>query len=229
MNADRRICAVVPVKETVEAKQRLAGVLSPAQRRRLALAMAEDVLATLASVAELAGIAVVTADAAAAAIAVRYGARVTAEGARQGHTEAVAAAARALAHQGLDLLALPGDVPLVEPDDLRRLIDAARRSPAFVITPARDERGSNAVLCSPADAVPLRFGDDSFGPHLVAARARGIAPLVVPLPRIALDIDTPDDLAQFLATPSRTRTRALLAQWPLAMGQLTAQLGKVSA
>jgi hypothetical protein len=32
----------------------------------------------------------------------------------------------------------------------------------------------------------------------------------VQLPRIALDIDTPDDLALFLATPSRTRARALL-------------------
>ena len=30
--------------------------------------------------------------------------------------------------------------------------------------------GSNAILLSPPDAVPLRFGDDSFFPHLAAAR-----------------------------------------------------------
>jgi 2-phospho-L-lactate guanylyltransferase len=63
--------------------------------------------------------------------------------------------------------------------------------------------------------VPLRFGADSFLPHLAAAKRCAIEPTVVRMPRIALDIDTPDDLALFLATPSPTRTRALLEQWPL--------------
>ena len=79
--------------------------------------------------------------------------------------------------------------------------------------PARDELGSNAVLCSPADAVPLRFGDNSFFPHLDAAKTHGIEPEVVHLPRIGLDIDTPDDLALFLQTPSQTRAYALLQRW----------------
>ena len=69
------------------------------------------------------------------------------------------------------------------------------------------------MLCSPADAVPLRFGENSFFPHLAAARACGIEPKVLQLPRIALDIDTPDELVLFLAAPSRTRARALLEQW----------------
>jgi len=118
------------------------------------------------------------------------------------------------------MLTLPGDIPLVEADDIRQLIDVHRHATgrgarAFTIVPARDERGSNAILCSPAAAVPLRFGVDSFLPHLAAARRCAIEPTVVRLPRIALDIDTPDDLALFLATPSPTRTRALLEQWRL--------------
>lgn len=214
MNARRIIHAVLPVKETSQAKQRLAAVLSRAQRQELALAMLEDVLAALAVVPALAGILVVTADCAAAAIAARHRARVMSEGARGGHTSAVAAAARQLGRDGM--LALPGDIPLVEPDDIRQLIvahgDAAQRR-AFTITPARDDRGSNAVLCSPAGAVPLRFGADSFFPHLAAARSCGIEPQVVRRPRIALDIDTPDDLALLLRTPSPTRAYALLQRW----------------
>ena len=222
MNVHGNICAVVPVRDTAQAKQRLAGVLSGAQRQELALAMLEDVLAALAAVPELAGILVVTIDAAAAAIAARHGAHVASDGAREGHTGAVAAAARRLATEGLDMLELPGDIPLVEADDIRQLIAVHRstfgRSPAFTIVPARDERGSNAVLCSPADVVPLRFGENSFFPHLAAARACGIEPKVVLLPRIALDIDTPDDLTLLLATPllatlARTRTHALLDLW----------------
>jgi len=130
----------------------------------------------------------------------------------------VAAAARELAAQAM--LTLPGDIPLVEADDIRQLIDVHRHATgrgtrAFTIVPARDERGSNAILCSPAAAVPLRFGVDSFLPHLAAARRCAIEPKVVRLPRIALDIDTPADLSLFLATPSPTRTRALLEQWRL--------------
>jgi 2-phospho-L-lactate/phosphoenolpyruvate guanylyltransferase len=216
MNA--RIHAVVPIKETSDAKRRLAGVLCAARRQELALAMFEDVLATLTSVRELAGIVAVTVDPAAATIAARYGARVSNAGAREGHTGAVAAAARALAAQAM--LTLPGDIPLVEGDDIRQLIDVHRNATgrdarAFTIVPARDERGSNAILCSPAAAVPLRFGVDSFRPHLAAARRCAIEPTVVRLPRIALDIDTPADLALFLATASPTRTRALLEQWRL--------------
>ncbi len=226
MSAPRKICAVVPIKDTAQAKQRLAGILSAAQRRSLALAMAEDVLETLASVCELAGIVVVTVDPAAAAIAARHGARVSNDGARAGHTVAVAAAAQRLAAEGFDMLALPGDIPLVEPDDIVRLLAAHQAAPAFTIVPARDQMGSNAVLSSPADAVPLRFGNNSFLPHLDAAKARGIAPLVLRPTRIGLDIDTPEDLALFRKTPSRTRARALLDRWDT---DLAAELGKATA
>src|SRR5262249_5504665 len=84
-----KICAVVPVKDTRHAKQRLAGVLDAARRRELALAMLEDVLAALAGVPELAGILVVTLDRAAIAIARRDGIRIVSDGAGAGHSGAV--------------------------------------------------------------------------------------------------------------------------------------------
>jgi 2-phospho-L-lactate/phosphoenolpyruvate guanylyltransferase len=212
----REVYAVLPIKDTDDAKRRLAGVLSAPRRQELALAMFEDVLARLSRVRELAGIFVVTADAAAVAIAARHGARVVSDGAYEGHTGAVAAAARRLENKAM--LTLPGDVPLVEEGDIRRIIDAdrdalRRDAPAFIIVPARDERGSNAILCSPASAVPLTFGTDSFLPHLAAARRCGIEPKVLKLPRVALDIDTPGDLARFVEIPSQTRARALLERW----------------
>jgi 2-phospho-L-lactate guanylyltransferase len=212
MNA-REVYAVLPIKDTDDAKRRLAGVLSATRRQELALAMFEDVLATLGRVRELAGIFVVTADPAAAVIAPRHGARVLSDGAHEGHTVAVAAAARQLSKEAM--LTVPGDIPLVQEEDIRQLIDAhrdtlRRDAGAFIIVPAHDERGSNAVLCAPADAVPLTFGADSFLPHLAAAKRCGIEPKV---PRVALDIDTPGDLARFVEIPSQTRARALLERW----------------
>jgi len=63
--------------------------------------------------------------------------------------------------------------------------------------------------------VPLRFGDNSYFPHLDAARRHGIAPTVIRQAGIAMDIDHPVDLALFLRLPQSmgTRTRALLEEF----------------
>ena len=68
------------------------------------------------------------------------------------------------------------------------------------------------MICSPPDAVPLRFGDNSYYPHLDAARRCNIEPTVIHQPGIAMDIDHPADLAMFLRQPQSigTRTRAFL-------------------
>jgi 2-phospho-L-lactate guanylyltransferase len=205
------IHAVVPVKALAAAKQRLAGVLSASARRDLALAMVEDVMAVLAAARGLAGIVVVTEDRDAAAVVARFGARVLAENATDGQTAAVTAAARVLARDGEGMLAIPADLPLIEPDDVHRVLQCAATH-RFAIVPAHDGRGSNAVLCLPADIVALRFGGESCAAHLAAARAGGIEPVTLDLPRIALDIDEPADLDRFLAIPSRTHARAALAR-----------------
>ncbi|MGD9615588.1 MAG: 2-phospho-L-lactate guanylyltransferase [Alphaproteobacteria bacterium] len=211
------IWAVVPVKDTAAAKTRLAPALPAELRQGLALAMLEDVLAALAEARGLAGRLLVTTDPAARELASRYGAHCLADGARDGHTGAVAAAARHLAAEGCGaMLTLPGDIPLVTAAEIERLIAAhleASRwpAPSFTIAPSHDEMGSNAIILSPPDAVPLRFGDDSFRPHLAAAWASGIEPTVVKLPGIALDIDNPADLAHFSQLGSRTRAGLWLA------------------
>lgn len=211
MSRADEIWAVVPVKEFDAAKQRLAGMLSPEQRRVLAATMVEDVLGTLAAVPELAGVVVVTCDPLATELARRVGARVTTEHARDGQTAAVAATAHALARDGVGaMLMVPGDIPLVSIGEVVALVRAHGSAPAFSIVPAHDERGSNAVLCSPPNAVPLRFGNDSFLPHLAAAREKAIEPTILRLPGIGLDIDRPEDLARLarMRPPQRNRTVA---------------------
>jgi 2-phospho-L-lactate/phosphoenolpyruvate guanylyltransferase len=212
MTDHRRICAVVPVKELARAKQRLSSVLAPATRQALAHAMLEDVLSALSATRELAGMLVVTTDPAAAAIARRFDAEVSENGASESHTGAVRAAATLLASRKISMLTLPGDVPLVTPDDICQLIAAHGKDSSFTIVPARDQQGSNAILCSPADAVPLRFGDNSFFPHLSAARAQGIEPRVVRLSAIELDIDTLEDLEEFYSLCSHGQTQKILDQ-----------------
>lgn len=212
------VWACVPVKEFTGAKQRLGALLSPGQREVLAETMLEDVLSALAGATLLAGIMVNTVDPRAAALAERYGARVVAEGACDGHTGAVNGMARVLAAEGNGaLLTLPGDIPRVTAWEIDAVVASCRAAPSFTIVPAHDELGSNAVLCAPPFAVPLRFGDDSYFPHVQAARRHGIEPTIVRLPGIGLDIDHPIDLLAFMrASPRRvTGTLRLLERFGL--------------
>ena len=218
------VWAVVPVKELVGAKQRLSSCLSPEERRALATIMLEDVLDAVSAVKQLAGIIVVTVDPVARSLAGRYGARIITESAREGHTAAVSAAARLLAREDREgMMAIPGDIPRLSSAEITATLAAHRVAPAFTIVPAHDHLGSNMIVCSPPDVVPLRFGEDSFYPHLDAARNRGIEPLIVRQPGIEMDIDHPVDLLAFLRLPPAvpTRTLAFLEQSGIA-GRLLA-------
>jgi 2-phospho-L-lactate/phosphoenolpyruvate guanylyltransferase len=211
-----QVWAAVPVKEFTGAKQRLAAMLSPEQREALAATMLEDVLAALAGARRLGGILVNTVEPRAVALAERYAARVMIDGARDGHTGAVNGMARALAAEGHAMLTLPGDIPHVTAAEIDAVVSSCPPAPSFTIVPAHDELGSNAVLCAPPAAVPLRFGDDSYFPHLAAARRSGIEPTIVRQPGIAMDIDHPTDLRMLLRAPRRpTRTLALLERFGL--------------
>lgn len=210
------IWAVIPVKEFEGAKHRLSALLSPEQRRLLAETMLGDVLDAVAGATRLAGIMLITLEPIARAMAERIGARVETEGARDGHTGSVTAGRRILAREGKGgFMTMPGDIPAVRSAEVDAILAAHRPAPSFTISPAHDDLGSNAVICSPPDSVPLRFGENSYFPHLDAARKQGIEPTILRQPGIAMDIDHPVDLEMFLRLPQSqgTRTRTLLGQF----------------
>ncbi len=203
--------AVLPAKDLVDAKQRLADALGPPERRLLFRTMYEDVLSVLAHVPGLDGIAVITRDEEATAVARSYDARIITEAENQGQTAAVEAAVATLIDDGVtSIMTFPGDAPLITRDEIETVLAAHGDAPAMTIVPAHDRRGSNCIALSPPDLIPFSFGNDSFKPHLAAARARGVEPVILDLPGIALDIDTPDDLRQLIHRPADTRTHAYL-------------------
>jgi 2-phospho-L-lactate/phosphoenolpyruvate guanylyltransferase len=203
--------AVLPAKDLVDAKQRLAGALSPAERRLLFRTMYEDVLTAASQATALDGILVVTRDPEAAAVARAYGARLIEEAENQGQTAAIERAAAALKASGArGMVTVPGDTPLITAAEIDAVLAAHDAAPAMTIVPAHDRRGSNCIAVSPPGLIPFSFGNDSFQPHLAAARERGIEPRIIDLPGIALDIDMPDDLRMLIERGGATRTHAYL-------------------
>jgi 2-phospho-L-lactate/phosphoenolpyruvate guanylyltransferase len=210
------IGVAVPVKDLVNAKQRLLSLLQPAERVELARAMLRDVLRALAG-ASLDVVWVVTRDAGVMAAARPLGAEIIAEAVNQGHTAAVAQAQAHAAKLGARLFAtIPGDVPCVTADDVRALARAAASSPSAAFAPSRSGLGTNGVALSPPDVMPLTFGEPSFENHLAVARRRGLIPRVLDLPGLGLDIDARDDLRALLVEGPETESGRLLAAWSIA-------------
>lgn len=178
------IWAVVPVKALNRAKQRLAPVLDAAGRRRLACAMCDDVLATLAGVRGLDGIAVVTSEPDLAPVGMR---RI--EDLGGGLNAALARASAILEREGATtLLTIAADVPLMECDEIEEVLAAGRKSP-IVIVPDRQGHGTNALLLSPPTRMAPAFGVASFARHTAMAQALGIEPVILRLSGLGFDID----------------------------------------
>lgn len=208
---DTDIWAVIPVKETNKAKQRLASLVPKHLRPGLSLAMFEDVIDEISKTKGLSGIVVVTIDNAVSSIAKQYGARIFSDEPQGGHTAVIAAAARRLQDEGREgMLQIPGDIPLITKNEVSLILSKYQPAPSFTIVPSHDNQGSNAILVSPPCAVPLTFGDNSFVPHLSAAKLNNINPQVIRFPGIGRDIDCAEDVRIFRSYKSETRTQTFM-------------------
>lgn len=206
---------LIPVKNLSNAKQRLAETMDQPSRTRLAQAMLEDVLeAVVASKADQ--VALVTSDPFAVKLAARFGFEIIRDDANRSESDAIDMATRHCDVCAITTtLVIPADIPLIEAADIRAIYNSAPPI-GSVLVPSCDDRGTNAVLRRPAALFPLRFGNDSFVPHLASARATRHDCVVLSLPRVALDIDTPEDLRR-LAEAAGNKGSQLLCRGVLSL------------
>lgn len=203
-----RTLAILPIKHFAEAKLRLAEELTASTRRALVEAMFSDVLLALRRSPAVDEILVITADRNAQRIAGGRGARVLDDHER-GHNAAVLIGIRAAMGDGIErALLVPGDCPMLEPAELDALVARPVPARSVLIVPDRHGTGTNALLLTPPDVLQPSFGPGSAERHLTEAGAKGIEAEIVEVPSLALDIDTPEDLAALEATLANTHGRA---------------------
>ena len=210
-----QVMILVPVKNLSNAKQRLSPILNPDERFTLAQAMCEDVLQALADWPSRPAVAVVTSDPFACTLATRFNFEVVADDENGGETSAIAIATAICCERGArTTLVIPADIPLIESADLQKIVDAAPLQGTVLVTDAA-ARGTNAAWRSPANLFPLRFGNDSFLPHLASAKATGLPCVVLDLPSLARDVDRPEDLRELAAADGERRAQRLVRSWNL--------------
>ncbi len=193
------IFAVLPVKSPQNAKQRLNGFLSAPHRETLARILYKQTLATLCQAKGIDRVAVVTSDSEVAAHARRSGTLLFEEDQQLSHSaSADAACSRVIELGATTALLVPIDVPLATPADFSRLAAAAR--PGLIVVPSADGTGTNALARTPPDVIESRFGPGSCSAHMDQARSKSVHAEVLRLPGLMFDIDTPEDVAELLAT-----------------------------
>jgi 2-phospho-L-lactate/phosphoenolpyruvate guanylyltransferase len=206
---------LVPIKNLANAKQRLAALLNQPTRTELAQAMLFDVLEAVSQCKSRSEVGLVTTDLFGIKLARHFGFQVIPDHSNCGETDAIATATQFCESHGIQsTLVIPGDIPMIQASELDQILDAGSGE-GSVIVPAADGRGTNAILRRPAGLFRLRFGNDSFKPHVAAARATGKPCVVISLPGVALDIDNPPDLMQLADAPGETRSQQLVRQWDL--------------
>jgi 2-phospho-L-lactate/phosphoenolpyruvate guanylyltransferase len=203
------IFAILPVKSPKNAKQRLKGFLAAEQREALARLLYRQTLAALCQAEGIDRVVVVTSDVEAAEHARRSGALVFEESEQVSHSvSADAASLRAMELGASTVLLIPIDVPTVTPADFSRLAAAAR--PGLIVVPSSDGAGTNALARTPPDCIESRFGPGSFRAHLDQALSKGFQADVLRIPGLMFDIDTPEDVAEFLAGGPESQVSSFL-------------------
>lgn len=192
----------VPVKDLSRAKGRLSGILSPVERAALTLAMLEDVLSACEAIPGWQTW-VVSPDASALQVAARMRARPIEE-----RDQGLVSAIRQVEEEAAtaDALAVVlADLPLITPAALMRALQTLS---SVAAAPADSDAGTNLLLRRPPDAIPPRFGTDSFRKHREAAELHDIPFAEVRLPQLAFDLDRPQDLAALIGSSTRSRAKA---------------------
>jgi 2-phospho-L-lactate/phosphoenolpyruvate guanylyltransferase len=193
------LALLLPVKDLHNAKQRLAGVLTPDERFGLASAMLMDTIRAVRGVRRSDRIFVVTNYDLATQAARENGWEILLEEQQISESVSVDTASRQCQERGVtSLLRLPLDLPLVQAGDIDELLADEYVAPAMVIVPSRDGTGTNALLRTPPSLFPSHFGSGSYAKHCAEAKGAGAQIWQRRNPRLEMDVDDEKDLRALL-------------------------------
>ena len=190
---------LIPIKDLRNAKQRLAGVLTPEERFGLAQAMLDDTIRAVSRVQRVEKIFVITNYEPAIETVAKYDWEVLREEHQISESASVDFASGLCARRGITgLLRLPLDLPLIQPGDIDELLATECAAPAVIMVPSRDGTGTNAILRTPPTLFPSHFGPNSFAKHRSEAEQAGAKLIMRRNERLEMDVDDESDLRALL-------------------------------
>jgi 2-phospho-L-lactate guanylyltransferase len=186
--------AVVPVKSLREAKSRLSGALTPQERATLTHDLLDHVLGAIYESGAVDAVGVISPDFYGLSLPLWV---VPIEQTKQGLNGLLEHGRAWAISEGADaLMVIFADLPLLAPGDIRNIIELGKPGGTVVLAPDRHGQGTNIMLSHPVELARFAYGPHSFQAHQTLAREAGAYVEIYDSPGTALDIDTPDDIAQ---------------------------------
>lgn len=196
---------IIPIKILDQAKSRLSKWLPNEIRKQFSLAMFQDVIKTVTLSDKVQEVVVVSNDPIVSQLVETFGAILLPEK-THGLNNTVSEAIDWCAEKGAtSVLILPADIPLISVKDLDKIYCLGEKA-SMIITPSRDEKGTNALLLKPPKIISTFYGPLSFKKHIQEAKRFDIKFFCYRSPRIALDIDTVNDLQYFVSLKVKQTT-----------------------
>jgi 2-phospho-L-lactate guanylyltransferase len=195
-----KVFAIVPVKNFVSGKSRLASLLSVEERIKISKLFLDCTLKTLTNTSVISNVVVVSSDKRAEAIAKIYDAKFLQEKKDQGVNAAVALADVYISEYDVDAtIVIPQDLPLLLPEDIEHMCTSAQEhEKCLVICPSLRFDGSNALLRRPPLLITTNYDNDSYNVHIKIAKALNATLKIIKTKRIMTDIDTVEDVINLI-------------------------------
>jgi 2-phospho-L-lactate guanylyltransferase len=203
------IFTVIPVKTLLKSKTRLSTILTPHERQTLLLKMLEDVCNAIQRSSIVHKIVIISSDLKVQSFSNKFRA-VYLQEIKEGLNQALQQATNwCIQNNAKSILIIPTDIPLISPDDIKKIVNLSIEECSIVIAPSKNG-GTNILFQKPPDLIPPCYGPESFYKHIIKASDKGVAAKIYTSQNVELDIDTPKDLENLIKFNKQTVTHRFL-------------------
>jgi len=201
-----KIAAVIPVKSLHSVKSRLSPFLTLQQRKNLALLLLNATIKTVKASRFVSDIIVVSSDNIIEYLSFKNSLKFIKD-ADNGVNNAVILADRYCIENEIDAnIVIPNDIPFLSFRSIDQIcIISEKYSKCVIICPSKRFDGTNILLRKPPGVIKTFYDNDSYANHLKEAKKLNIPIESLDYANLRFDIDTKEDLIEFLYSNSENR------------------------
>jgi 2-phospho-L-lactate guanylyltransferase len=195
----KKIAAVIPMKNLHFAKSRLSTILTLQQRKNLAFFLLNTTIKTLKESQLIYEIIVVSSDKTIEKFSLENSLKFIKDS-DNGVNNAVILADHYCIDNDIDAnIVIPHDLPFISAKEIDQICTISEKYPrCIIICPSKRFDGTNILFRKPPNVIKTFYDDNSYMNHLKEAQKFNIPIESLDLDSLMFDIDTKEDLIEFL-------------------------------
>lgn len=195
----KKIAAVIPMKNLHFAKSRLSTILTLQQRKNLAFFLLNTTIKILKESQSIYEIIVVSSDKTIEKFSLENSLKFIKDS-DNGVNNAVILADHYCIDNGIDAnIVVPHDLPFISVKEIDQICTISEKYPrCIIICPSKRFDGTNILFRKPPNVIKTFYDDNSYMNHLKEAQKCNIPIESLDLDNLMFDIDTKEDLIEFL-------------------------------